>query len=217
MATVFAATRFAIDADSTIKFFMAPRFEVTSHSASTPNFFVSGSDICDVPLVPTFQPANTPTGANVPTYTSIASSTSPANALTNLQSYWAANLMTGDNSLERPYTFIYPRVTTQSNIFTVHVRAQSLKKIGNSASQNVWDETRDQVTGEFRGSFTIEKYFDPNTSNITIPATTSTDPSSGKPQTAASDGTIATLIGTSTPPAVRGLKWRVLGMKKFAQ
>ena len=44
---------------------------------------------------------------------------------------------------------MYPLLTTKSNTFTVHVVAQSLVKgTGN-------------VTGEYKGSTTIERYIDP--------------------------------------------------------
>ena len=113
--------------------------------------------------------------------------------------------MTGDNSLERPYSLIYPRVTTKSNIFTVHVVAQSLKKIATDPNQAVWNEGKDLVTSEYHGAYTIEKYFDPNSDDIT------TD-SAGKVQSLASqDATI------STSAAVRNTKWRLLGVKRFGQ
>lgn len=111
--------------------------------------------------------------------------------------------MTGDNSLERPYSLIYPRVTTKSNIFTVHVIAQALKQTPNDVQQKVWTENLDRVTSEFRGSFTIEKYYDPNSNDITD--------GNGQIQTAANDGNI------SSTAAIRGAKWRLLGMKRFGQ
>ena len=95
-----------------------PEFGRATHTAATPNFFVSASQICDLPLVP------------------------QGISAAGVQNFWQTNSMTGDNSLERPYSMIYPRVTTKSNIFTVHVLAQSLKKIATDPNQAVWNETK---------------------------------------------------------------------------
>ncbi len=79
----------------------------------------------------------------------------------NMNAFWNTHQLTGDNVRERPYTTIYPRLTTQSNTYTVHVRAQALKKVpGTSANQ--WEEGRDQVLSEYRGHSTIERYVDPS-------------------------------------------------------
>ena len=60
---------------------------------------------------------------------------------------------------------IYPRVTTKSNVFTAYIRAQSIRKSPGTAA-DVFDEAKDQVTGEYRGSSTIERFIDPNDSAI---------------------------------------------------
>ena len=121
----------------------------------------------------------------------------------------------GDNSLERPYSLIYPRVTTKSNIFTVHVLAQSLKKIASDPNQNVWSEPPpagsgssggDQILSEFRAAYTIEKYFDPNADDIT------TDAAGTQISPFSNDGNI-----DPTKAAVRNTKWRVLSVKRFGQ
>ena len=75
--------------------------------------------------------------------------------------FWTQNGLTGDNMRERPYAHIYPRLTTRSNVYTVHMRCQVLKKAPNTP-QGEWVEGRDQVLGEYRGSTTIERYIDPN-------------------------------------------------------
>jgi len=66
---------------------------------------------------------------------------------------------------ERPYANIYPRLTTKSNTYTVHYTVQALK---NPPGQlpNVWNETRSVVTGELRGSTTLERFLDPADSKI---------------------------------------------------
>ena len=73
---------------------------------------------------------------------------------------WPTHYLTGDNSRERPYADIYPRLTTKSNTFTIHYYVQTLQKIVGS-DPTTWNESTDQVTGEYRGSTTIERYVDP--------------------------------------------------------
>ena len=73
--------------------------------------------------------------------------------------------MTGDNMRERPYSHIYPRLTTKSNTFTVHVRAQSVSKRARK-NWDTFDEADDLITGEYRGSSTIERFIDPNDDDI---------------------------------------------------
>ena len=66
---------------------------------------------------------------------------------------------------ERPYANLLGRLTTKSKTFTVHDRVQTLKKpLGGNAG--VWDETRDVVPGELRGSETIERFINPNETAI---------------------------------------------------
>ena len=180
-------TRYPVDAKQTLAQITGsadatsayPEFSRTVHTAALPNFFVSASQICDVPLIPTISSA------------------------AGLSGFWGANSLTGDNSLERPYTYIYPRVTTKSNIFTVHVLAQSLKQIPADAAQGTWYENKDQVLSEFRGAFTVEKYFDPNTDDLTD--------SSGNTLQAQNDGSMNASAG------LRATKWRLLGVKRFGQ
>ncbi len=167
-----------------------PEFGRGTHTAVAPNFFVSASQICDVPLVP--QGIVTPTSQQ---------SAVPA----ALQTFWSTNTLTGDNSMERPYSLIYPRVTTKSNIFTVHVLAQSLKQLPADATAKTWYENKDQILSEYRAAYTIEKYFDPNTDDITSDAAGTAFCS------AAQDGTISPTAG------LRATKWRLLGTKRFGQ
>ena len=75
---------------------------------------------------------------------------------------WSKYHMTGDNARERPYSHIYPRLTTKSNVYTVHVWAQSIAK--NPATKkddwDLFDDTKDRILGEYRGSTTIERFID---------------------------------------------------------
>jgi hypothetical protein len=107
------------------------------------DLFRSASEICDIPLVPE----------------------KSGLSLASLPSFWNTHRRTGDNTKERPYTTIYPRVTTQSNTFTVHVRTEALRK-SPSTPADEWVEGRDQIVGEYRGSVTLERYVDPNDPNL---------------------------------------------------
>lgn len=72
---------------------------------------------------------------------------------------------TGDNTREAPYGQLYPRLCTRSNVFQVHYRVQLLRK-SRATRADVWDEKKDQVAAEYRGSATIERYLDPNDRDI---------------------------------------------------
>jgi uncharacterized protein (TIGR02600 family) len=207
-------TRYAIDLTDTINQLTTlkdststnnfPEFSRTTYTATNPNFFISPSQICDVPLIPL-----SATGSA--TYTNA-----------NLSTFWQANALTGDNSLERPYSYIYPRVTTRSNTFTVHVRAQSLKQVPADVTNAVWIDGKDVVTGEYRGSFTVEKYFDPSYAAISTSAgAVLSDTSDGTlPSDAAVRGDnnpAGTGSGTPSSTIQHGALWRLIESKRFGE
>lgn len=103
--------------------------------------FRSASEICDIHIVPEGQTA------------------------AGMTAFWAGNALTGDNSRERIYTTLYQRLTARSNTYTVHYRVQALKKVPGSAD-GIWTEGRDLVTGEYRGSTTIERFINASDPNI---------------------------------------------------
>jgi uncharacterized protein (TIGR02600 family) len=103
---------------------------------------------------------------------------------------WQNALITGDNTRERPYANLYARLTTRSNTFTVHVRAQVLRQPG--PDWTVWREGVATPVSEYRGSTLLERYIDPS------------DPSLPDFATAA-DG-----------DADRAYRVRVLSTKKFS-
>ncbi len=115
---------------------------------ATGEIFRSATEICDIWLVPRGQ-----------TYG-------------GMQDFWKASQLVGDNSRERPYADIYPRLTTKSNTYTVHYRVQTLSKT-RSTPDNQWVEGKDAITGEYRGSSTIERYLDTNDKTIPDYATAS--------------------------------------------
>jgi uncharacterized protein (TIGR02600 family) len=133
------------------------------------DIYRSASEICSLDLVPN------DTGA----------------AAGSMASYWNAHQLSGDNVKERPYTTIYPRLTTKSNTYTVHFIAQELKTVpGVPATE--WHEGTDLVTGEYRGSAMIERYIDP------------------------SDPAIPDFATTTTGNLESHYRWRVVNTKRFA-
>lgn len=106
--------------------------------------FISPSEICDIYLVPKGAPGIT--------------------RHEQMEAFWKAHLLTGDNTRERPYAGIYPRVTTRSNTFRVHYIAQTLKKARSSQPDEI--EAEDRVTGEYRGSSLIERHLDPTQADL---------------------------------------------------
>ena len=70
---------------------------------------------------------------------------------------------TGDNLREAPYAQLYPRLATRSNVFTIHYRVQVLRK-SRTVKPGEWKEGVDTVVAEQRGSTTIERFLDLNSS-----------------------------------------------------
>jgi uncharacterized protein (TIGR02600 family) len=150
------------------------------------DLFRSPSEICTIWLYPAAQPTtssplvNTNLLSNTITYTS-------DNA--NIKAWWYNNpgttrkALTGDNTRERPYNYLYPRLTTKSNTYQLHYRVQTLKQTptAHPSSWTTWiDPARggitDKIVSEQRGSAIIERYIDP--SDTTLPDFT-TNVSSG--------------------------------------
>jgi len=155
-ASGFWDARYPIHAGETLKQFDA-RFEGG-------RIFQSASEICSIWLYPATQPtSSTPDAAANPLFAFDSNAT-------NIKSWWYDNpgdsrkSLTGDNLRERPYALLYPRLTTKSNTFTVHVRSQSLR--GMVDADGLLDEKANPVNGEWRGAFLIERYIDPNDPNL---------------------------------------------------
>lgn len=130
---ITASNRFALDLSTntgTLRGF-EDRF-------ATNDIFRSAAEICSIPLVPY--------GAGA-TYA-------------NMATWWTNYAYTGENSKERPYARIYPKLTTKSNTYTVHYRVEVLKKKPDSVA-TTWTEGADKVISTYRGSTTIERYVNP--------------------------------------------------------
>ena len=127
-------SRYAINIPETLKPFDA-KFQ-------DGQIFKSATQICEMFLVPDASGINA----------------------SNVQSFWNDKRVTGDNVRERPYNAIYPRVTTQSNVYTTYVKVEVLKQIPSSlaAGGATFTEGKDIVEGSFQGSYTFERYLDPN-------------------------------------------------------
>jgi uncharacterized protein (TIGR02600 family) len=164
--------RFPIDPGATMT-----EFESRFNNPSDPNYnrnFVSASEICDVDLYPGSIKNGTtpPSGSTLTPAIPALGFNGTAQAQAQLATYWnVTNSLTGANSRDVPYNHIYPLVTTKSNTFTVHMRVQTLKQVpagrSSTASWATWTEGHDQVTGEYRGSTTIERYINPNDTRFT--------------------------------------------------
>ena len=124
------------------------------------DIFRSAAEICSIPLVPTNS-----------TWTSVNDISTTG--------FWRTNSGTGDNSKERPYARIYPKLTTNSNTYTVHYRVEVLKKSPNSPTQTTWADGTDKVISTYRGSTTIERYVNPRDTALPDYASITTLPPTG--------------------------------------
>lgn len=128
--------RFDIDAERTLD-----QFEDRLKDPQR-GLFRSASEICDMDLYPV--------GPTV----------------SDWGTFWETTYaQTGDNMRERPYSHIYPRVTTKSNIYTVYMRCQAIKKVAGTKPDK-FDPKLDKVIGSYRGSATIERFIDPNDAQL---------------------------------------------------
>ncbi len=168
--TALLPVRYPVNADETLKGF-ADRF-------SRNDLFRSAAEICGISLVPKDSGV---------TYS-------------GMKSYWLTHRPTGDNSRERPYATIYPRLTTKSNTYTVHFRVQALKK-SSRTDPATWVEGKDAVTSEYRGSQVIERYIDPADTRIPDYASASVYSSNSS---------------TADPTLDSFYRFRVLSSKRFS-
>ena len=139
------------------------------------DLFHSPSEICSLWLYPSRQPSTTyPTNNLLPLNNSAGTPIvyTAGNGL--IKGWWYDNPattrkgLTGDNLRERPYSYIYPRLTTKSNTYQIHYRVQTLIQTRNahgSGNYATWIDPAtggftDKVLGEIRGSAVIERYID---------------------------------------------------------
>ena len=127
------------------------------------DLFRSPAEICDIYLVPK-------DSMNPGLYNNWTSDSAADTAW-----YGTDFGLVGDNVREHPYGDIYPRLTTKSNTYTVYYKVQVLKNPPN-ANQAQWDESTGVVTGEYRGSTSLERYLDPNNNAIPDYTTSANNP-----------------------------------------
>lgn len=136
------------------------------------DIFRTASELCEMWLVP--DPILPPAGSTLShdfTLTDIANWWDPDNA--------NGFTLVGDNSRERPYTTLLARLTTKSNTFQVHYRAQIIKQSPMSPTNagqrrdeeeyKTFDSDVDGVLAEYRGSTIIERFIDPNDDDDELP------------------------------------------------
>ncbi|MEM0895963.1 MAG: Verru_Chthon cassette protein A [Verrucomicrobiota bacterium] len=126
--------------------------------------------------------------------------------VTGMEGFWRNHALTGDNTLEKPYDRLYPRLCTKSNIYRIHIRAQTLKKSRASAA-DTFDPNRDSVAGEYRGSTVIERYVEPKDPDIPDYV----DEIRRRPPRAG-----ARSLSDNFPSLDRFYRYRVLSVKRFS-
>ena len=137
--TTNAATpnmRFSVDVDETLKQFET-RF-------ANNEIFGSATEICSLFLVPQGE-----TLAGVSNL--------------GVGGYWSKHRLTGDNSREKPYAELYPKLTTQSNTYRLHMRVQTIPKSDAAPASGADFVPR----AEYRGSVLLERYLDLDDSRLT--------------------------------------------------
>jgi hypothetical protein len=111
--------------------------------------FRSPTEICEMYLVPEGETLGTRSGKDYP----------------KMRKFWESNRLTGDNTKERPYANMQPRLTTKSNVFKVHMIVQTLRKARSTDADKV-DPEKDKPIGTWRGSALIERFIDPSDKKI---------------------------------------------------
>jgi uncharacterized protein (TIGR02600 family) len=157
--------------------------------------FRSASQICEIHLIPDVSEGPSADGEVLGSVGNITPNTNDWQE--KMDEFWQNHSPTGDNTRERPYSNLYARVTTRSNTFRVHMRAQVLRK-ARSVAADVVDPAKDAVLGEYRGSALIERYIDP------------TDTLNPIPDYAASTNPL------NLPPLETFYKFRTLESKRFS-
>ena len=161
--------RYAINPDATLAAF-EQRFDGGE-------VFRTASEICEMHLVPRRITGHA--------YDSVSYHPEDPESLqaADMQRWWNGSAAdntdafeaTGDNLRESPYAQLYSRLCTQSNLYRVHYRVQTLKP-SRSMSSGTLDLRRTSLLNERRGSMLIERSFTPDSAPLD-PATFSSAPS----------------------------------------
>jgi uncharacterized protein (TIGR02600 family) len=127
---------------------------------ATGRIFPSATRICEMPMIPE----------------SVAVAGGTGSTESRMNTFWDSFRGTGDNMKERPYVHLYPKVTTRSQTWTVHVRAQTIRK-ARSSDPAVFDGEKDSVSTEYRGSTTLERFLDASDGQLPDAASNPSAPS----------------------------------------
>ncbi|MEY5010214.1 MAG: Verru Chthon cassette protein [Verrucomicrobiota bacterium] len=203
----FENYRLLLDRDQTVQD-LDLKFGQYSPNAPERGFFKSATQICEQFLYPSQQ--SLPRGVTAPTASTNPNAGRESREAAIRQFWDQYGQLTGDNMREKPYSDLYPRLTTKSNTFTVHLKVQTLKKRPFAGGKNAstfyeeWVEGKDQVLSEYRGSVLIERYINPQDRRF----------DRNDPDTVAKRDYINVddVTGTSLESAY---KFRVLGVKRF--
>lgn len=139
-----------IDTDATLKLF-DERF-------SSGFAFISPAQICEMYLLP--KPVNA-SDTMVPTSWPTSLKSLLTTGSNGILGFWEKHALTADNLKERPYANMYPRLTTRSNTYQIHMRIQTIKK-ARSTDPTKFVVGVDNISSEYRGSAIIERYLDLN-------------------------------------------------------
>ncbi|PTY02196.1 hypothetical protein DB346_09965 [Verrucomicrobia bacterium LW23] len=146
-------TLYALDLDRTMA-------GIDSRERGRP--FISASEICEVPLVPALSPAGIPILTSNAGTTTVAQTTyNSISSFLDVDDFWRQAAVTGDNLRESPYAHLHPRLTTQSNTFTVHYWVQPLRnKKMPGVDPTRFFEQHAEILAELRGSAIVERYLE---------------------------------------------------------
>jgi hypothetical protein len=141
------------------------QFEKRFDDPLAPTVFRTASEICDIHLIPEevtkrmmgegFDDPKLGIQTYVPTVEDMEKG-----------KYWSDHALVGDNARENPYATLYAKLTTKSNSYRVHYRAEVIQQ-GAANGQNdgrdfaVWDTLLDKAVAEHRGSALVERYLEP--------------------------------------------------------
>lgn len=140
-----------IDVDATLKLF-DDRFACGF-------IFISPAQICEMHLLPK-RADSSDTAVPATWFAKMGNTGHLTNSsASSIHKFWQDHKLTAENLRERPYTNMYPRLTTKSNTYTVYVRSQVIKK-ARSMAPNQFDSSKDQVSAEYRSATVIERYLD---------------------------------------------------------
>lgn len=140
------------------------------------NVFRSASELCELWMAPERSAAETsapePMDDDPQAYLAWIQGPLDGTQRTVSNSFWEKHKLTGDNARERPYASIYPKLTTRSNVFRVHLVVQTLRQSVSNPPDSFDARRRDSpdlVVSEWRGHALIERTLDPRDPELNLP------------------------------------------------